>query len=93
MYRMLVHLFGAVSSPSCSNASLQRTAVDHKESFSAEICQAVNKSFYMDDFTISSQVLTRLYQLFKILLNYGPDVCLDSLSGLAIIEMFYVQYR
>ena len=52
-YRMLVHLFGAVSSPSFSNVALQRTAIDHKESFSAEVCQAVTKSFYVDDFIIS----------------------------------------
>jgi hypothetical protein len=48
--RMLVHLFGATSSPTCSTVALQRTALDHKNSFSQEICNSVRHNFYVDDF-------------------------------------------
>ena len=32
-YRMTVHIFGAVSSPSCSNFALRKTANDNKDEF------------------------------------------------------------
>lgn len=31
-YRMLVHIFGAMSSPSCANFALQKTADDNESS-------------------------------------------------------------
>lgn len=48
-YRMNVHLFGAVSSPSCSCYALRRTAEDHAQEFSSEVVQTINKNFYVDD--------------------------------------------
>ena len=47
-YRMLVHLYGAVSSPSVANAALQKTARDQK-SFGPEVSEVVHKNFYVDD--------------------------------------------
>ena len=35
-YRMTVHLFGAVSSPSCANFAMRRNAEDHKHEFSPD---------------------------------------------------------
>ena len=48
-YRMLVHLFGAVSSPSCANYALRRTAEDNKESFDEKTTNTVLHNFYVDD--------------------------------------------
>ena len=48
-YRMAVHLFGATSSPSCSAYALKRTAIDNKNSFSADTVKTVDKAFYVDD--------------------------------------------
>jgi hypothetical protein len=45
-YRMTTHLFGAVSSPSCSNYALRQTAVDNKDGIVAD---TVNRNFYVDD--------------------------------------------
>ncbi|XP_041365661.1 uncharacterized protein LOC121380763 [Gigantopelta aegis] len=53
-YRMLVHLFGAVSSPSCSNAALLQTAVNNENKFDKEIIDVVRKNFYVDDCLTSS---------------------------------------
>ena len=47
--QMLVHLFGATSSPSCANFSLRKTAEDNAEDFSAEAVNTVNRNFYVDD--------------------------------------------
>lgn len=48
-HRMLVHLFGAVSSPSCASFALKRTAEDNKGNFSSEVISAIKNNFYVDD--------------------------------------------
>ena len=42
-HQMLVHLFGATSSPTCSNFSLRKTAIG------PEIIRTVQRNFYVDD--------------------------------------------
>ena len=48
-YRMNVHIFGAASSPSCSNFALKRTAKDNQDDFSEEALATVRRNFYVDD--------------------------------------------
>ncbi|KAK0131615.1 hypothetical protein N1851_033674 [Merluccius polli] len=48
-YRMAVHLFGAVSSPSCACHALRKIAEDHRDSFPAGVIDTVSRNFYMDD--------------------------------------------
>ena len=48
-HRMLVHLFGAVSSPSCANFALRETAKDNKNMFHPSIISTVENNFYVDD--------------------------------------------
>lgn len=52
-YRMTVHLFGAVSSPSCTSYALRRTADDNSTDFSTRTVQAVKQNFYADDCLMS----------------------------------------
>ena len=46
---MSVHLFGAVSSPSCANFVLRKTAADNRDHFSDEAIKTVEYNFYVDD--------------------------------------------
>lgn len=48
-YRMRVHLFGAVSSPSCANYALRRTAEDNASEYPPEVISTVNHNFYVDE--------------------------------------------
>ena len=48
-FQMLVHLFGGVSSPSCANYALQKTADDNAEHFDKGTIQTVRRNFYVDD--------------------------------------------
>ena len=48
-HQMLVHLFGARSSPGCSSFSLKKTAEDNRKYFNAETTDTVNRNFYIDD--------------------------------------------
>ena len=46
---MTVHLFGRVSSPSCANFALRKTAEDNKALFDPQIIHTVKRNFYVDD--------------------------------------------
>ena len=48
-YQMAVHLFGAASSPSCSNFALRKTAEDNSEHFPEAVVSTVKNNFYVDD--------------------------------------------
>ena len=48
-YQMLVHIFGATSSPCCANKALQQTADDNKARYSPEVIKTVHRNFYVDD--------------------------------------------
>ena len=48
-YCMTVHLFGAGSSPGCSNFALKRTAEDGEKEFGARTAETLKKKFYVDD--------------------------------------------
>ena len=49
VFRMKVHIFGGVWSPSCCNYVLRRTADDNVTAFSLEAVNTVRRNFYVDD--------------------------------------------
>ena len=48
-FRMLVHLFGAVSSPSCANMALRQTVKDNLQPFDQSVTDTILHNFYVDD--------------------------------------------
>ena len=48
IYRMTVHLFRAVSSPSCACYARRKTAEDNRNIFSTDVVGTVNRNFCMD---------------------------------------------
>ncbi|XP_035983363.1 uncharacterized protein LOC118557443 [Fundulus heteroclitus] len=48
-FRMVVHLFGAVSSPSCANFALRQTAEDNKNKADTSVLATIRHNFYVDD--------------------------------------------
>ena len=48
-YQMLVHLFGATSSPSCAGFCLRKTASNFEGSFDPATIETIRKNFYVDD--------------------------------------------
>ncbi len=53
-YRMCVHVFGAVSSPSCAQFALRKTAEDVAEKYGQEVQNSILKDFYVDDYLKST---------------------------------------
>lgn len=48
-HRMTVHIFGAVSSPSCATFALLKTAEDNQDEYPPEVVDTVRHNFYVDD--------------------------------------------
>lgn len=48
-YKIVVHIFGATSSPSCATFALQQCARDNIGLFDPEVTQTVLRNFYVDD--------------------------------------------
>ena len=46
---MTVHIFATVSSPSRSNFTLQRTAIDNQDEFGPVVAHTIQQNFYVDD--------------------------------------------
>ena len=73
-FRMTVHLFGGVWSPSCANFALRRTAEDNETEFDAKVVECVKRNFYVDDFLKSvgsSQIAVQLINDLTQLLSRG----------------------
>ena len=49
VYRMTVHIFGATSSPSCSNFGLKQVASDYQSEFGSDVGDFLRQNFYVDD--------------------------------------------
>ena len=64
-YKMVVHLFGATSSPSCATFALQRTAQENRSKSSDEAVDTVLKNFYVDDCLKSVSTETQAITLRK----------------------------
>ncbi|XP_072030174.1 uncharacterized protein [Amphiura filiformis] len=52
-YRMVVHLFGATSSPACASFALKQTAKDNRNQFDELVTDTVSHNFYVDDLLTS----------------------------------------
>ncbi|XP_019750034.1 uncharacterized protein LOC109530618 [Hippocampus comes] len=48
-YRMVVHIFGATSSPSCASYALRKCAEDNQAHFSSTAANTILRNFYVDD--------------------------------------------
>ena len=48
-YGMVVHLLGTVSSPSCANYALKRTAIDNEGNVAMDVLNTIRNNLYVDD--------------------------------------------
>lgn len=64
-YRLTVHVFGAVSSPSCANYALKRTAIQNRNDRNSLAVDTVLRNFYVDDMLCSVDSVTEAIQCVK----------------------------
>ena len=67
-HEMCVHVFGGVSSPSCSNYALRKTASDNQEEYGNDAAETLRKNFYIESVNIrefSSKLVDGVRQMCK----------------------------
>ena len=64
-YQMLVHLFGATSSPSVCCWALRQTAIQYGETYDAKVLATVDCNFYVDDCLVSVDTNEEAKKLVK----------------------------
>lgn len=62
---MIVHIFGAVSSPSCATFALLKTAEDNQNEYPAEVVDTVRENFYVDDYLKSVSSVEQAVWLYR----------------------------
>ena len=55
---MFIHVFGGISSPSCSNYALIKSAADNQEEYGNDAAESLRRDFYVDDL-LSSYLMTK----------------------------------
>ena len=73
-FRMTVHLFGASSSPGCSNYGLKQTATDNKSKYGEEAADFLQSNFYVDDGLKSCETIEEAQHLVKA----SVDMCAEG---------------
>ncbi|XP_046560355.1 uncharacterized protein LOC124269381 [Haliotis rubra] len=65
VYRMLVHLLGAVSPSRCATFALQQAAKDNKDEYDPDITNMIKENFYVDDYLATVQDETQAVRVVK----------------------------
>ena len=72
---MTVHLFGAVSSPSCANFAIRKNAEDLKHGFPSDVVNTVLRNFYVEgclkSLPSSNAAIKHVDDLRKLMLRGG----------------------
>ena len=96
-YRMTVHLFGAVSSPSCANFAMRRNAEDHRHEFSPDVVSTVLKNFYVDDCLKSlpsaAVAIKHVEELRRLMLRGGFNLTKWISNDREVLESIPVEAR
>ena len=96
-FQMLVHIFGATSSPSICGYELSRTAADNSEGFSSETVDTVMRDFYVDDllkfFETISQAVEITKELQELLAKGGFQLTKVMLNEREVLNSFSLEHR
>ena len=91
-YQMLVHIFGATSSPCCANKALKQTAEDNKTRLSPEAVKTIQRNFYVDDLLKSmattESAITLANQLVGVLKECGFRLTKFTSNSNKVLRVF-----
>lgn len=96
-YRMIVHLFGAVSSPSCACFALRKTAEDNKPNFPERVIDTIHANFYMDDCLKSvdseEEAILMVKDLIAVCLTGGFQLTKWVSNSRAVLQIVPEEHR
>ncbi|KAI7802084.1 hypothetical protein IRJ41_024663 [Triplophysa rosa] len=97
VFRMTVHLFGAVFSPSCAAFALRKTADDHQSEFREEVVKTLKENVYVDDClksVVSEEEAVCLVKDLSMLCQQGGFTLTKWISNKrTVLQTFPKEYR
>ena len=97
VYEMCVHTFGTISSPSCANFALRRTAEDNKDEFGTDAASTLLLDFYVDDMLKSldeeEETVSLMKRVQKVCDKGGFNLTKFVSNSSAVIESIPVQKK
>ena len=89
-YRATSHLFGAVSSPSCANYALRRTARDFGNCYDSKVALTIDRNFYVDDALVSvatdEDAISLALSVRELCSRGGFKLTKFSSNGVAVLQ-------
>ena len=96
-FQMIVHIFGATSSPSICGYALRRTAADYSEGFSSQTINAVMRDFYVDNllksFETTGQAVETTKELQELLAKGGFQLTKVMSNEREVLNAFPPEHR
>ena len=84
---MIVHMFGAISSPTCCNSALKRTAVDNRKKYHPNVAATLLQNVYVDDLLKSVKaVQTAIRMLHNVI-----QMCASG--GFKLMKIIVIEWR
>ena len=91
-FQMMVHIFGATSSPTCANFCLRQTAKEFGHLYEPLIFEIIDHNFYVDDCLVSLPSVERAIEIRQNCARFFLSVVFVCENGLRTIRRFWTQY-
>ena len=86
---MTAHVFGGISSPSCSNYSLKKTAADNLKKYGEEVSSILRMNFYVDilkSFPDAKIAVDRIYKVKSLCKEGGFNLTKFSSNHIEVLN-------
>ena len=86
---MTAHVFGGISSPSCSNYSLKKTAADNLKKYGEEVSSILRQNFYVDilkSFPDAKIAVDRIYKVKSLCKEGGFNLTKFSSNHIEVLN-------
>ena len=93
---MTAHVFGGISSPSCSNFALKKTAADNVNKYGGEVSSILRRNFYVDMLKSFPSTKTAVDMICKVKLlckEGGFDLTKFSCNHIEVLKSIQEEYR
>ena len=96
-HEMTAHVFGGISSPSCSNFALKKTAADNVNKYGEEVSSILRQNFYVDDMFKnfpSTKIAVDMIHKVKLLCKEGGfNLTKFSCNHIEVLKSIPEEYR
>ena len=96
-YQMTAHVFGGISSPSCSNFALRKTASDNCHQYGQEVSNILRRNFYVDDmlksFSSTDAAINAIHKVMDLCREGGFKLTKFSSNDVDVLKSITDEYR